>query len=617
MALEELQNGRYKRLRLLGTGGMGEVHLMEDLRINRQVAIKVIRSEGSAYPDRDKSGDAARLFQREAKAIAALEHPNILPLYDFGEEALEDLTITYMVMPFCPDGSLTTWIKQRAESTGLQPNDIAHLIEQAAEGLQYAHDQQVIHLDVKPSNFLLRVNKKRPNRPTLLLADFGIARNFTTVSSSSRTIRGTPTSMAPEQWSGSPVLATDQYALAVMAYEMLAGRPPFVGSMEQLMYRHFSVVPDPPSTFNPQITPAIDEVLVKALAKKPEERFPSIAAFASALTEAIEQLPAASGNLQGVSSGLYNTGPSEGSDSELSQMLTLAEDEAARTAKAQKTLGNQETQISEPRTPSGEVLLDDNATQRTPERITPATPAAPLVLADTSEQQGKARRDADKITEPGKSKIAARAQDPVTPAAEHNLPTLSVTAPGAQELKRSERSANQRRSPTLLIVSVALVAVLVILLFGGTIYYFNNRSSSANLGNNAGPGSTVTAQATTAPSPTPTFTPTPPPGLYIAGSYQGSFTTENGSQTTFITVYITQTQGQGILKGSVTYTSSGAVHPLTGTVDKQGNFGFNITNPALYFSGQYQNSYLKGNYCSSTTNSCISQGGYFTVGPRS
>src|SRR6266700_1905889 len=82
MALEELQNGRYHRLRLLGSGGMGEVYLMEDTRINRQVAIKVIRSEGAASPDSDVAKDAARLFQREARAIAALEHPNILPLYD-------------------------------------------------------------------------------------------------------------------------------------------------------------------------------------------------------------------------------------------------------------------------------------------------------------------------------------------------------------------------------------------------------------------------------------------------------------------------------------------------------------------------------------------------------
>src|SRR6266480_3993622 len=291
MALEELQNGRYRFLRLLGSGGMGEVYLMNDTRVNRQVAIKVIRSESAPYPGSEAAKDAARLFQREARAIAALDHPNILPLYDFGEETHDDTTMSYMVMPFCTEGSLAGWLRQSVSAT-LPPQDIAQLVEQAADALQYAHDHQVIHLDVKPSNFLLRSNRKNPNRPTLLLADFGIARSSTTAASSSRTIRGTPTSMAPEQWSSTPVPASDQYALAVMAYELLAGRPPFVGSMEQLMYQHFSVQPAPPSTYNPQLPKAIDAVLLRALAKKPEDRFPSISAFASALEQAVNQSPA-------------------------------------------------------------------------------------------------------------------------------------------------------------------------------------------------------------------------------------------------------------------------------------------------------------------------------------
>src|SRR6266516_5822161 len=185
MALEELQDGRYRLVRSLGSGGMGEVYLMNDTRVNRQVAIKVIRSESAPYPGSEAAKDAARLFQREARAIAALDHPNILPLYDFGEETHEDTTMTYMVMPFCTVGSLAGWLRQRASAGTLSPKDIDYVIEQAAEALQYAHDHQVIHLDVKPSNFLLRSNKKNPDHPTLLLADFGIARNSTTAASSS------------------------------------------------------------------------------------------------------------------------------------------------------------------------------------------------------------------------------------------------------------------------------------------------------------------------------------------------------------------------------------------------------------------------------------------------
>ena len=287
MALEKLQNGRYRLLRLVGKGGMGEVYLMQDERVNRQVAIKVIRSESTPYPEGDTALNATRLFQREAKAIATLEHPHILPLYDFGEEVSEDATLSYMVMPFCAEGSLASWLRTR-ESKILAPQDVAYFIAQAADALQYAHDLGVIHLDVKPPNFLLRSNKKNPHRPTILLADFGVARSSATLSSSSQTIRGTPTAMAPEQWSSMPVPATDQYALAVMVYEMLTGRPPFVGSMEQLMYQHFTVEPPAISTLNPDLPAALDAVLLRALAKKPEDRFSSIVAFADAFEEAIK-----------------------------------------------------------------------------------------------------------------------------------------------------------------------------------------------------------------------------------------------------------------------------------------------------------------------------------------
>jgi eukaryotic-like serine/threonine-protein kinase len=291
MTLEGLQNGRYRRLRLLGSGSMGEVYLMEDTRINRYVAIKVIRSEASPYPDSDAARDAARLFQREARAIAALDHPSILPLYDFGEEDLNGSILTYMVMPFCSDGSFAHWLSHHGGSPLLPPQDVAYFVEQAAEALQYAHDHQTLHLDVKPSNYLMRSTKKDPNRPSLLLADFGVARLSATTSSSSRTVRGTPIAMAPEQWSGSPVPATDQYAIAVMAYQLLVGRPPFLGGLEQLMYQHFHTQPQPPSTLKPHLSGTIDAVILRALAKGPEERYPSISAFASALGQAVQTLP--------------------------------------------------------------------------------------------------------------------------------------------------------------------------------------------------------------------------------------------------------------------------------------------------------------------------------------
>jgi len=292
MSLEGQQIGRYRLLHLLGSGGMGEVYLAGDPRINRQVAIKVIRSEVTGDHENDAARKATRLFEREARAIATLDHPHILPLFDYGEETLNDMTLTYMVTPYRPEGSLAAWLHQHGSGEQLRESfldlyDVAHIVKQAAGALQYAHDHQIIHQDVKPSNFLIRSNPDKPNRPDLLLADFGIAKLITIASSDSLSIRGTPIYMAPEQWESHAVPASDQYALAVMAYELLTGRLLFQGSLMQVIYQHAHAQPQPPSTFNQYIPAALDLVLLRALAKKPEDRFPTISAFAQAFEEAL------------------------------------------------------------------------------------------------------------------------------------------------------------------------------------------------------------------------------------------------------------------------------------------------------------------------------------------
>ncbi len=291
MQLEALQDGRYRGLRPIGSGSMGEVYLAEDTRIQRQVAIKVIRSEAIIYPDRSNVEDAARLFEQEARTIAIFNHPNILPLYDFGEEKSNGVSLMYMVMPFCPDGTLATWLRQRSNGSPLLPQEMVHFIGQAAGALQHAHDRQIVHRDVKPSNFLIRSNGDDPSRPDLLLADFGIARFAAATTNTSRTIRGTPTYMAPELWSGVPVPASDQYALAIMAYEMLVGASPFQGSLEQMMYQHIHVQPTPPSQLNRNLPSDVDTVFGIALAKRPEDRFMNISAFARALQQTVLHAP--------------------------------------------------------------------------------------------------------------------------------------------------------------------------------------------------------------------------------------------------------------------------------------------------------------------------------------
>ncbi len=287
MPLEELQNGRYHLLRLIGQGAMGRVYLGEDTRIDRQVAIKVISTEADPYPDEDATKDAIRLFHREAQTIAKLNHPHILPLFDFDEASSDGSTPTYMVMPFCPDGSFKDWLKQRGDHGLLAPRDVVQLVRQAADALQYAHDRGIIHRDVKPANFLIRMNRDNPNVPDLLLADFGVAKITAAATRSSQSVRGTPVYMSPEQWSGAPVPATDQYALAVMAYELLTGRSPFQGNTNQMMYQHLMAPPPPPSTINPTLPPSVNAVILRALAKDPSERYPTVTEFARALQQAL------------------------------------------------------------------------------------------------------------------------------------------------------------------------------------------------------------------------------------------------------------------------------------------------------------------------------------------
>ena len=290
MPLASLENGRYQSIKELGSGSMGEVYLVNDTVIGRKVAIKVMRTDPSVYTDTATTQDAVRLFKHEAQAIARLEHPHILPLYDFGEEKQQHTLLLYMVMPNCPQGSLATWLQQRYPTAPLPPDSVAYFIEQAAEALQYAHNHQIIHQDVKPSNFLLRTVAEQQTLPDLLLADFGVARmsSGTTVSLLNAGPCGTPRYMPPEQWEGKPVPASDQYALAVMAYQLLTTTFPFQGTqMLQLMYQHLQVAPEPPSRANPRLSPAIDAVIGRALAKKPEERFSSVKAFAVAFRQAI------------------------------------------------------------------------------------------------------------------------------------------------------------------------------------------------------------------------------------------------------------------------------------------------------------------------------------------
>ncbi len=257
--------GRYRLDALLGRGGMAEVFRATDTKLARTVAVKVILATHAAEEH------FLERFLREARMVASLEHPNILPVYDFGEEG----GVPFLVMPYLSGGSLRERLR-----AGPVPLAVASAwIAQLSEALDAAHAAGVLHRDVKPANVLLGKDDR------LFLADFGIAKMLESDTGLTATgvVVGTPIYMAPEQAMGkraSP--ATDRYALAVVAFEILSGRPPFEGDTAlSLMHQHVSTPPPALSARVPGLPAGLDTVLAQALAKDPDERPVSCRAFAT------------------------------------------------------------------------------------------------------------------------------------------------------------------------------------------------------------------------------------------------------------------------------------------------------------------------------------------------
>lgn len=265
---------------LIGQGGMGAVYSARQTRPARHVAVKVLYPTG-VTSDEVYEEFLAR-FRREADVIARLEHVNIMPIYEYGEQD----GLAYLVMPYLTGGSLRDILKQRG---ALSLQEAATDIDQAASALDYAHAHGVIHRDLKPANFLLHADGR------LVLADFGIARIMEEGNSSGNTltgmgtILGTPEYMAPEMSSGDPVdYRADIYELGVVLFQMLSGHVPFSGTtpyailLKQMQERVPSL-----SQLNPSIPPAVDTVIQKATAKQREDRYTTTRAMAQAFRAAI------------------------------------------------------------------------------------------------------------------------------------------------------------------------------------------------------------------------------------------------------------------------------------------------------------------------------------------
>ena len=268
--IEGLTLGRYELRQRVAQGGMAEVYLGYDRRVRRKVAVKVLYGSNEPF---------VRRFEREALAVGTLSHDHILALYDFGEQR----PWYYLVMPYIEGGTLRDYLLRRKQLT---LEEAGSFLFQIASALQYAHDHGVIHRDVKPSNILLRLDGHA------YLVDFGLAKAKVEAESltNAGAMVGTPEYMAPEQSNGEHDYRSDIYSLGIILYQMLTGRVPFTAeSPVAVSLKHIQVQPTPPRQLNPSIPQAVEDVILKALEKDPNERYQEARILAAAYKKALHQ----------------------------------------------------------------------------------------------------------------------------------------------------------------------------------------------------------------------------------------------------------------------------------------------------------------------------------------
>ncbi|WP_137937477.1 serine/threonine-protein kinase [Chitinivorax sp. B] len=265
--------GKYAVTGLLGKGAMGVVYKAQDPHIKRTVAIKTVRRE---LIDADHESHLVARFKNEAQAAGGLSHPGIVSIYEYGEE--DDLA--YIVMEYVSGSALDVYFKQ---SIRFAPVDVVSIMAQLLDALGYAHEQGVVHRDIKPANIIIMTNGK------LKVADFGIARIADSELTQVGMVMGTPSYIAPEQYLGKGKVdqRADLFSVGVVFYQLLTGEKPFAGASEAVIYKVCHEQPALPSVAAPDRSVShFDAVVMKALAKLPEDRFQSAREFYDAILQA-------------------------------------------------------------------------------------------------------------------------------------------------------------------------------------------------------------------------------------------------------------------------------------------------------------------------------------------
>ena len=269
-------DNRYRVLRRIGSGGMADVWLAEDSHLQRQVALKVLHSRYL------QDQQFVARFQREAEHAAGLQHPNIVSVFDRGQDG----DVNYIAMRYVQGPTLKELIDR-----GLSPDQAVALVRQVLEGARFAHRNGIVHRDLKPQNVIVDEEGKA------IVTDFGIARAGVSEITQTGSVMGTPHYLSPEQAQGFEVTpVSDLYSIGVILYEALTRRVPFeADSAVAIAMKQVSETPQRPSSINPQVSPALDAVVMRALEKEPGQRFQSADAFIAALDAALKDPGAGQG----------------------------------------------------------------------------------------------------------------------------------------------------------------------------------------------------------------------------------------------------------------------------------------------------------------------------------
>ncbi|WP_233521708.1 protein kinase domain-containing protein [Streptomyces triticagri] len=287
-------DGRYRLTRRLGRGGMAEVFAAEDVRLGRTVAVKLLRTDLAEDPV-----SKAR-FTREAQSVAGLNHHAVVAVYDSGEDVIAGNTIPYIVMEIV-EGRTIRDLLLNAEAPG--PEQALIIVSGVLEALAYSHQHGIVHRDIKPANVIIT------NTGAVKVMDFGIARALHGASNTmtqTGMVMGTPQYLSPEQALGKAVdHRSDLYATGCLLYELLALRPPFMGETPlSVVYQHVQDIPVPPSEMSDGVPPELNGLVMRSLAKEPDDRFQSAEEMRGLVQYGLQMLQE-----QGGHTGTWNTGP--------------------------------------------------------------------------------------------------------------------------------------------------------------------------------------------------------------------------------------------------------------------------------------------------------------------